>query len=75
MRRQMGGSQHNMNHTDVKRVEEVRTSYEVNRFLELGWTLLQVFPATGYSASDRWPYYIMGWSGDNNPDYRAHFLF
>mgnify|MGYP005854612689 CR=1 FL=1 len=60
-----------MNHADVKRVEEVRTSYEANRFLELGWVLLQVFPATGYQ--DRWPYYIMGWTtNENNPEYPAN---
>jgi hypothetical protein len=58
-----------MNHADVKRVEEVRTSYEANRFLELGWVLLQVFPAAGFHPQDRWPFYIMGWADEAKPEY------
>ena len=58
-----------MNQTDIKRVEEIRTSYEANRFLELGWVLLQVFPSPGFNAQDKWPYYIMGWTGEEKPQY------
>jgi hypothetical protein len=58
-----------MSHADVKRVEEIRTSYEVNRFLELGWVLLQVFPGPGGNPSDKWPFYIMGWTKQERPEY------
>ncbi|HOM70972.1 MAG TPA: hypothetical protein PLZ21_07955 [Armatimonadota bacterium] len=58
-----------MNQIDVKRVEEVRTSYEANRFLELGWMLLQVFPATSFHPQDRYPTYVMGWARDTKPTY------
>ena len=60
-----------MNHLDIRRVEEVRTSYEANRYLELGWVLLQVFPGTGQNSQDRWPFYIMGWSKEGIPEYPA----
>ena len=58
-----------MTQSDVKCVEEVRTSYECNRFLQLGWMLLQVFPAVGYHPQDRWPFYIMGWIREDKPEY------
>jgi hypothetical protein len=58
-----------MNHADVKLVEEVRTSYEVNRFIDLGWVLLQVFPGIGYQPQDKWPFYIMGWVKEDKVKY------
>jgi hypothetical protein len=61
-----------MSHTHVQRVEEIRTSYEANRYLELGWVLLQVFPGTGFNAQDKWPFYIMAWTTQDKPDYPAN---
>lgn len=58
-----------MSHSDIRRVEEIRTSYEANRYLELGWVLLQVFPGTGMTTQDKWPFYIMGWTTDDKPSY------
>jgi hypothetical protein len=58
-----------MENNSVRRIEEVRTSYEANRFLELGWVLLNVFPATGFHPQDRWPHYVMGWIREMCPDY------
>lgn len=58
-----------MSHTEVRRVAEVRTSYEANRYLELGWVLLQVFPGAGMNPQDKWPFYIMGWAGETKPEF------
>jgi hypothetical protein len=52
----------------VKKVEETIEVQELNKFLALGWTLINTTPYTDESGKTMF-LYCMGWSKDGEPEY------
>ncbi len=52
---------------DIKQVQETSSQSEANRFLELGWTLIDTYT----TSLDDQPYksmvYVLGWVSDDKP--------
>jgi hypothetical protein len=58
----------------IRRVEELKETYLVNYFLEIGWVLLEIYtqhyPSGGMGRGESsFPHYIVGWPQDSPPPY------
>ncbi len=58
----------------IRRVEELKETYLVNYFLEIGWVLLEVYTQQYQSAGmgrgeAAFPHFIVGWPHSTPPKY------
>jgi len=56
-----------MNYSEVTKVVELQSQNEVNKYLDLGWKLLEIYKTTydtcGPGANHQTAHFVLGWTG------------